>query len=237
MKRFILPFVFLILVLASCNTTINVDTKKNLSSSFNFETSVTESVESVLKAFFGAGANGESLFDGEEIKSSLQVAQFTVTDMQYPSETSLYLEATTPNLCTAIPGADEFIVHSSEKGISTLAINLTPENIRKVVALLPAETAMYIDLLIAPVFTGEAMTKADYVDLISIAYGETMAEDLKNAFVTFEFSVPGKITKATLSNQYMGNIYARDKTIKTEIPLLNLLTDLSGTSCVINWKE
>lgn len=236
-KTFLI-FIVATFFLTSCNTVVSVNAQNDKSGKVRLETSLTESVQSIIYSFFGTGQDTSAenaIFDKKELMSSLESAGFRVNRIVFPDPATIVLDASTDDLTTCIPDSNDFIVQTKQGKRSTLAINLSPENIQKAVAIMPEDTSMYLSMLIAPIFTGEAMTRDEYIELIGIAYGEELANELAESVINFTLTVPGNITDASFSNAEIGTISAKGSTATLRIPLANLLTDTNGTVCTITW--
>ncbi len=91
-----------------------------------------------------------------------------------------------------------------------LAIALSQPRLTDLYDNLSSELANYIDLFMAPSFTGETMTNDEYLDLLSSVYGEELTTELKKAKV--------KVSLVTLEGTSK----------KFSVDLINLL-NLTGT--------
>ena len=220
----------------SCTTSVALETRLDKTGAVAMQTKLSPSVQTLVSSLAGADST-EALFDAAQIRASLKAAGFAVTGLKFPSKSALTVTAETKNITTMLRGSKDFITVVNDKGINDMRIKLTPENVRKAVAIMPEDTALYIELLIAPVFTGESMSAEEYTDLIAIAYGDKIAQDLLKAKVNLIFTVPGTIISAEMTNSKENDIAVQNSTITMSIPLVTLLTDLKGTECRIRWKE
>ncbi len=223
-------------IFASCTTSVSLDARTDKSGAVAMQTKPSPSVQTLVSSLAGVDST-EELFDAAQIRASLKAAGFAVTGLKFPSNSAITVTAETKNITTMLRGSKDFLTVTKSNGVNDMRIKLTPENVRKAVAVMPEDTALYIELLIAPIFTGEAMTPQEYTDLIAIAYGDKIAQDLQKARVNLMFSVPGTIISAEMTNSKENDIAVKDKTITMSIPLVTLLTDLKGTECRIRWKE
>ena len=58
---------------------------------------------------------------------------------------------------------------------------LTPQTLVKFYKSADAQTVMFLDMLLAPIFNDEKMTQEEYVELLAAFYGEEIAEEIKNS--------------------------------------------------------
>lgn len=66
---------------------------------------------------------------------------------------------------------------------NSIKVTFSPEAIRALVSSLDEESRYYLDLFMAPVFTGEKMTVEEYRDTVALVYGEDVARESETAFV------------------------------------------------------
>jgi hypothetical protein len=101
-----------------------------------------------------------------------------------------------------------------------LTLTLSPQVLQTAAALLPEKEHSYIDLLMAPVFTGETMTEQEYIDTVSSVYGQQIADELKTSTLTIH------ITAADSSG-------ASEKKVIRLIDLLTLTENRNITSSLV----
>ncbi len=115
----------------------------------------------------------------------------------------------------------------------TLSITLSPETLQTLVASLGTEMEGYAALFMAPVFTGEPMSKEEYVWLVASVYGEGVAQELEQGALVMTLRTPdGKsVQKSSLPN---GAEVAGSKAA-VRIPLAELLTLKTPLVSSISW--
>ncbi len=219
-----------------CSTAINASLQKDFSGSIALHTAVSHTVTSLTSSFFGTDET-LNIFDLAQIQKSLEESGLKVTGLSCPSANSLAVFANTDDFSKILPEDNNFIKFSKSGSVSTMKLLLSPENIQKVVALMPDETAVYTDLLVAPVFTGEEMSEEEYIELMAIAYGGQAAAELAASEVKLQFAIPGKVKSCSISNPSFGTVKTENNNIMITIPLIHILTDLNENECVINWTE
>ena len=231
-----ITFFLSIILFCNCSTAINASLQKDFSGTIGLHTAVTNSVTSLTNSFFGTNED-ISIFDLKQIQKSLENSGLKITGLSCPSKNSLVVFANTDDFSKILPENTDFIKFSKTGSSSTMKLLLSPQNIQKVVALMPDETAVYTDLLVAPVFTGEEMTQEDYIELIAIAYGGQAAAELADSEVKLQFSFPGTVISCSMTDPSFGNITKDGNNIMITIPLIHILTSLNENECVINWTE
>ncbi len=220
--------------------TIQEDTSANIA--FSMDSGAV--IQSVLQAFGFTDAN-TSLFDESQIRSSLAHSNLEVEEISFPSKTALLLRANTPTIENLLNNPNDFLSFNETDEEQELKLVLSPQNIQKVIALMPPETAMYLELLFAPIFTGEKLSEEEYLFLISAAYGQTAALELQNAKIALNIETPKPIKKITSSNkEVVPNSLNSSKAASIEyahtqaifvFSLSHFLTNLETTEYTIVW--
>jgi hypothetical protein len=62
--------------------------------------------------------------------------------------------------------------------------------------MLSQDVSDYLSAVMAPIATGEALTKAEYLQLVSSVYGPAIAREIETAEINASINVPGRITMA-----------------------------------------
>lgn len=174
-------------VLSGCSprVTITVDGQKAA-----FDADMTPTAEKTVRRFTGAEG---SLFDKDEIRASLVKAGITVDSAAFPKPSSIALALT----LSGLDGLLEKAV-SCSKTNKTLAVTISGESIHAAMRVMPQSTNDYLDLLMAPVFSGERMTAGEYVDVIASAYGKTLADELEKSEFTLTVRCPASVASAKI---------------------------------------
>ena len=105
-------------------------------------------------------------------------------------------------------------------------MRISPENIASFLKILPQESRDFIDMLMAPLFTGDAIPPAEYEELIGAAYGKKIAAELRTSEFVLTIDVPYKVQAAHITP--VGTVTVQAKAGNTShalvrIPLLDLL--------------
>lgn len=78
---------------------------------------------------------------------------------------------------------------------NNLSFTLNKENILEFYGYLSQNLQSYIDMFMAPSFTGEQMTNDEYLELISQVYGEPFANELKDSVLKLKITSFKKMQK------------------------------------------
>jgi len=99
----------------------------------------------------------------------------------------------------------------------------------KILNLISPEVGEYLSALMAPVATGEALTKADYLDLVGSLYGKNIADEISRALIRAYIDFPGKIQSAK------GGTFS-GRRAEFAVPLLDLLVVEKTLTYEVVWK-
>ena len=107
----------------------------------------------------------------------------------------------------------------------TLSLDSGPE----LLALISPEINDYLAALMAPLATGEAMTKAQYVILVSSVYSRNIADEISKAVIRASIEFPGPVQSA------QGGTFS-GRRAEFVIPLLDVLVLETPLSYEVVWR-
>jgi hypothetical protein len=111
---------------------------------------------------------------------------------------------------------------------------LSPETAEDFLHLMPPETQDYKDLLLAPLFTGEASTEKDYLTLLAAIYGQKIADALARSNMVVVFTAPGAITSVE-SPPWVTVRNTSSRTVEWTIPVAALLVRRDKNLWRVTW--
>ena len=120
---------------------------------------------------------------------------------------------------------------SVNAGKNCFSLTVTTELMQALLAQLPEETAGWSEMLMAPLFTGEEMTEAEYAELLGAVYGNKIVEEAENAAVTLSVTAPAQILETRIPEY--AKVSVSKNTAKISIPLLSFLTEYNAVYSVI----
>jgi len=102
---------------------------------------------------------------------------------------------------------------------------------------LPPETRDLLELLMAPVLTGEALEREEYRDILAAAYGERAAEEMTSSTCTVQVRAPGPVTSVRLTGPDSDTIPLDNdgSAVTASIPLDLLLTLREPLNLTVSW--
>jgi hypothetical protein len=95
--------------------------------------------------------------------------------------------------------------------------------------LISPEISMYLNALMAPIATGEAMTRADYLALVGSVYGRGIADEISSSSIRASVNFPGAIQRIK------GGTFTGSKA-DFEVPLLDILVLETPLNYEVVWK-
>lgn len=253
MKRLLNFFTALIfLFFTGCSSSLTIKAQKDSSAHINLETDIGTTVASLITNLteslnaFGMGDFFEQnikpfanmqFFYAPQIKAALSTGDITDIEVSTPSATSVSISGTLP------PPSKQKT--STSNGIkianfvtctqSSLTVILSPSTVRKIYDILSDDTKASVDLLMAPVFTGEQMSENEYKELIISVYGEDISKELLSSEIKITLEVPeGCTLKKSSLSQTENSKTAKDKAV-FNIPLIEFLTLQEAKTFSITW--
>lgn len=238
--------------MSSCAATVTIQAKKDCSSDISVEADIGNAVYDTIKSVTagisesGTGSGdaqspltqNKPIFSATEIKKALSQGDIANVSVTTPSKTSLSVNGTLAapaDQNATLDGKGVKIANIVTCKTTSLTVILSPETIREIIASLPESTKSYLDLLMAPVFTGETMSASEYEDLVAAVYGDDLKKELASSSVKITLVTP---TGVTLKKSSIGD----GKNVKTSadravftIPLTEFLTLQSAQTFSITW--
>lgn len=172
------------LFLTGCSSSLDIRaTSSSDISGFTLRLNFGPAIISAINAITG-GKEGTPLITQQDIANQEDLSQFS----------NLKITESTSNSIT-INGyvATGNIISRTD---NTLSICLSKENMQDFYNSLNEESRYYLDLLMAPVFTGDTSSEDEYFEFLSSIYGTELAQEISQGYITINLQNP-KDTKAT----------------------------------------
>jgi hypothetical protein len=119
-------------------------------------------------------------------------------------------------------------VHSGASG-GRCSVTLNRERGPEILALLSTEIADYLSALMAPLATGEKLSKSEYLEAVESIYGKAVAAEISGSSIHASIEFPAAVQNITGGK-------ASGRRAEFEIPLLDLLTLETPLFLEVTWK-
>ncbi|MDR0316756.1 MAG: hypothetical protein LBH97_07655 [Treponema sp.] len=123
-----------------------------------------------------------------------------------------------------------FISFEQQAGTGRCAINISRESGPEILSFISPEIADYLSVLMAPLATGEELTKTDYVMLVSSIYGRGIADEISGSTIRASIDFPGPV-QSVKGGTFSG------RRAEFAIPLVDLLVLENPLSYEITWSQ
>ena len=187
-----------------------------------------------LAAASGTAQPGAPLLNGPSISASMSAT---------PGVESASLANRTPSAIEGpvrVSQIGDFLAHGSAQGFISFeqgtasrdgrcAVNLSRDSGPQILSLISPEIGMYLSALMAPLATGEELTRAEYLLLVGSVYGRGIADEISQAAIHASVDFPGQIRSAR------GGTFS-GRRAEFAIPLLDLLVLETPLSYEVVWR-
>ena len=236
MKRvkriYITVLMLMSLALTGCGSDISISAKADGSTDIAIDVDIGQTVGGLIKALYGmsGASNATSLISAEELNASLTQSGYTNVQTK-SSDTAITAKATMPARTKSL---------LVEQKNNSITVTFSPQVIQSEYQALDETAKAYIDLLMAPLFTGEILSTKEYLELIASAYGNDLVSELKNSYITLSLSQPQGTKRKSHSIFYCYSQSAQEQVYR--IPLVEFLTfgcnkeDEESFSFSVSWE-
>ena len=189
---------FAVLLFASCSGRITGAVQTNEQGEFIIEAELAPASARLLAPFSPSAAQPAPVLDAGVISRSFQGA---------PGVAAVQMRNTSPqNIAGSIgltkisdflmAGEFRFIAWEQGPAQGRAVIAIDRSNGPQMIAMLSQDAADYLSAIMAPIATGEPLSKTEYLRLVSSVYGGAIAREIETAEITASISFPGNITMA-----------------------------------------
>jgi hypothetical protein len=130
---------------------------------------------------------------------------------------------------TAAGGAANFITFEQNSSGGRCSVRIGLDSGPQILTLISPDIVDYLGALMAPIATGEAATKTEYLALVTSVYGRGIADEISAATVRAVIDFPGPVQSA------QGGTFS-GRRAEFNIPLLDILVLETPLSYEIRWR-
>lgn len=208
----------LIFTIFSCSPALSIALNNDDSVDVQFEITNTESFFSNFSAFMDFSE--ENFYDKDFLSLNLEELEFSNINLETGKNADLKLSAKLKNFSQL--EEENPITSLLSKNENSFEISINPDNLIDILETLPDVTD-YLDLLMAPVYTGEELTEQEYLELFASVYGESFAKDFENTNFVVQINVLEKIQNIETAKDNIASVNFEGNVANIKIPLYKLL--------------
>jgi hypothetical protein len=223
-------------VFSSCAARISGELRQGGAGDFTVSASLEPRMSSLIRSFAamaGGGGTEAPVLNGQAVSRSLSVA---------PGVESAALGNTGPAALEGpvkianirdflAPARDKrgFIVLEESASGGSLRLTLNRDLGPDILSLISPEVSDYLSALMAPIATGEVLSKTEYLELAASVYGKPIADEISKASIRAFLDFPGRLSSVR------GGTFS-GRRAEFNIPLLDLLVLESPLVYEIVWN-
>ena len=225
-KTIYLLLVPALLTLFSCAARIEGSLSVNETASLSLNVSLERGMAALIQRVTSAGGQPGSantqVLDSASISKSMSASP-GVASANFKNTSSAAIEGK-----MQISKISDFLSVSNNRGFITFTqgkpgsspskcrININRYDGPKILELLSSDISDYLNALMAPIATGEDMTKKDYLELVTLFYNNQISDEIASSKINASIEFPG-----TISSVHGGTFSG--KKANFVIPLIDLL--------------
>jgi hypothetical protein len=230
-----IPLLFcLCFTLSSCTARIDGSFAADGSVSLTVNISLMDRMAAMIQALSAAGGQpGALILDGPIIAQSISGA---------PGIASIILRNTSSSAVNGqvqISNINDFLSIADGRGFVNFSqsagsggrclININRYNGAAILQLLSSEISDYLEIFMAPIVTGEEITKAEYLELVAGFYNRAIAIEIATSRIRATIDFPGQI-RSVRGGTFTG------RRVVFDIPLIDLLVLETPLSYEVIWN-
>ena len=168
----------------------------------------------------------ENFYNKEFLSLNLEELGFSNINLETGKNADLKLSAKLKNFSQL--EEENPITSLLSKNKNSFEISINPDNLIDILETLP-EVTDYLDLLMAPVYTGEELSEEEYLELFATVYGESFAKDFENTNLVLQIEVLDKIKNIETAKDNIASVKFEGNVANIKIPLYKLLCNQNPT--------
>lgn len=233
--KHILLSLFVVAFFASCSAQINGSLNVDASADVTLRAALEPRIATLIRTLSRVGGEtGAQIIDGPSIGRSMAVAP-GIKAASFTNVNSSTIEGTISlyrvDEFLAIPSravATRFITYEQSGAGGQITIHLDRSSGPQIIPLISRDVVDYLTALMAPVVTGETLSRADYLSLVTMIYGKPVADEMATARIRASIAFPATVTAIK------GGV-AVDNRAEFDIPLLDLLVLERALDYQVSW--
>jgi len=218
-----------LLLFASCTARINGSIMEDGQANFH----IYAALEPRITALIGLFSPGTPILDGPAVAATMSTTP-GISSVSFINVSPSAIEGPVKvskidDLLTASGKTSEFIHIEQLRSGGRCTIIIDLDSGPDILDLISPEINDYLSALMAPLATGEILTKTEYLTLVGSVYGRAIADEIARASITASIEFPGQIQSVR------GGTFSQRKA-EFNIPLLDILVLETPISYEVVWR-
>ena len=212
-------FILAVFLLPSCSGRINAHVVQDGSGSLQLQANLEPNMTILLRSFGGlSGSQSGPLLDAAALNRSLQAAPGIASSVLRNSGQERIEGTVGINRISDLlnSGANRFVQYEAGASSGRLAVRLDRNIASQILTQISPEAVDYLSALMAPVATGEVLSRGQYLTLVESIYGRVLANEIAASRITVVITIPGTV-KSVRGGTYSG------REARFDISLMDLL--------------
>ena len=195
-------FLLVLIIFSSCSARIDGTFREGGAADLTIRTSLEPRTLALIRSLqnFAGEDNDTPVLDAQAIGQSMAIlpgVQRVSLRNTSPSALEGSISISNVEDFLAVEGAENrFISYSQAPGASSIVILLNRNSAPQLVSRLSGEIVEHLSAFFAPVVTGDAITRQEYLDLVSSIYGRPLAEEISAARILARIEFPRPVIAA-----------------------------------------
>lgn len=222
--------------LPACTARIDGSLAANGSAVLTVSLSLGQRMAGLIRSLAAAGGQAsEQILDGAAISKSMSEAPgITSASFRNTSPSAIEGQIRISQISEFLSAANveqsnRFIIFEQTPSGGRCRININLDNGPDVLENLSYEIFEYLNALMAPIVTGEEMSKSEYLDLITMFYNKAISDEIAASRIRVSIEFPGPVT-AVRGGTFTG------RRANFDIPLVDLLVAETPLIYEVTWN-
>jgi len=232
MKIHLLWLVIFIFSLFSCGGRFNGSVSAGGSALFSVEMALGPRISSVIRSFNSAGGHDNSLIlDAAAIAESMSIDGITSVNLKNTAPAAVAGEIRISDVNRFLSAGEKsgFIKFEQKAGGGSCMINVNINNGPLILENLSPEIADFMSALMAPIATGEVLSKSEYQQLVASFYSRAISDEIAASRIRASVEFPGVISSVK------GGTFS-GRRAEFDIPFLDFLVLETPLIFEVNWR-
>ena len=223
---------FFVLTLISCASRIDGSLAADGSAFVNLNISFEPRMTALIRSFSQAGGQaGGPVLNGPAIAQSMSAAPGVIYAVfRNISDSAIEGQVRISHVNNFLSASGmSFITFEQGSQGGRCVININLNNGPAIIPLFSQEIKEYLEAFLAPLVTGERLTRSQYLDEVAVFYNRTISNEIASSRIIVSIDFPGTITGVR------GGLFS-GRRANFDIPLLDLLVLETPLSYEVTWN-